>query len=72
MKLPQLKTTFLCHNKNKYFSEADRHDNRDDSGQRGKPYLFWIARRVDRENLPLKMHLRWKMLKYLRRLNCTT
>lgn len=40
MKLPQLKRTFLCHKKNKYFSEADRHDNWDDSGQSGKPYLF--------------------------------
>jgi len=72
MKCPQLKRTILCHNKNKYLPEADRHDNWDDSGQRGKPYLFWIAGRVDRENLTLKMHLRWKMLRYLRRLNCTT
>lgn len=26
---------------------------------------------VDRKNLPLKMHLTWKMLEYLRRPNCT-
>lgn len=71
MKLPQLKKTFLCHNKSKYFSEAYRHDNWDDSGQAGKRYLFWIAGRVDRKNLPLKMHLTWKMLRYLRRPNCT-
>lgn len=71
MKLPWLKRTFLCHNKSKYFSEAYRHDNWDDWGHPGKHYLFWIAGRVDRKNLPLKMHLTWKMLEYLRRPNCT-
>lgn len=63
MKFPQLKMTFLCHNKSKYFSEADRHDNWDEPGQPGKSHLIRIASRVDRENLPRKRHLRWKMLR---------
>lgn len=71
MKLPWLKRTFLCHNQSKYFPEDYRHDNWDDSGQPGKRCLFWTAGRVDRKNLPLKMHLTWKMLRYLRRPNCT-
>lgn len=71
IKLSQLKRTFLCHNKNKYLSGTDRCDSYAESGQPGKPYLFWIASRVDRENLPLKMPLRWKMWRYLRKLNCT-
>lgn len=71
MKLPWLKRTFLCHHQSKYFSEDYRHDNWDDSGQAGKRCLFWTAGRVDRKNLPLKMHLTWKMVRYLRRPNCT-